>query len=67
MKDHLEAICVWKSVVVGYTPLKKVKIAAQMEAKKTNSMAMEAILEGLTDIQKKQIGKFILAKNYGSD
>ena len=29
----------------------------QKEAKKNNSMAIEAILEGLTDIQKKKIGK----------
>ena len=46
-----------KSVVIGYTPLKKVKTTAQKEAKKNYSMAMEAILEGLIDIQKKNIGK----------
>ena len=47
-----EGIGVWKSVVTEYTPPKKVKTTAQKEAKKNNSMAMEAILEGLTDIQK---------------
>ena len=35
---------------------------AQKEAKKNNSMAMEAILEGLTNIQKKKIGKCISSK-----
>ena len=64
MQDYLEekGIVVWNSVVTGYTPPKKVKITAQKEAKKNNSMAMEAILEGLADIQKKKIGKCILAK-----
>ena len=40
-----------------YTPPKKVKTTAQKEAKKNNSMPMESVLEGLTDIQKKNIGK----------
>ena len=46
MQAYLEAIGVWNSVVTGYTA-----------PKKNNSMAMEAILEGLKDIQKKKIGK----------
>ena len=50
MNSYLEAIGVWKLVVTGYTPPKKVKKAAQKEAKKDNYMDMEAILEGLTDI-----------------
>ena len=47
----------WQSVLTGYTPPKKVKTIAQKEEKKNNSMAMETILEGLTDHQKKKIGK----------
>ena len=44
------------------TPPNKVKKTTQKEAKKNNSMAMEAILEGLIDIQKKKIAKCNLAK-----
>ena len=57
-----EGISVWKTFVTRYIPPKKVKTSAQKEAKKNNSMAMEAILEGLTDIQKKKIGKCSSAK-----
>ena len=52
-----EGISMWKSVLTGYTPLNKVKTTSQKEEKKNNSMAMETILEGLTDIQKKKIVK----------
>ena len=52
----------WKLVVTGYTPSKKVKTTTQKEANKNNSMAMETILEGLTDHQKKKIGKCSLSK-----
>ena len=47
----------WKSVVTGYNPPNKVKIASQKEAKNHNSMDMETILKGLTYHQKKNIGK----------
>ena len=57
-----EGIGMWQSVLTGHTPRKKLKTTAQKEAKKNNSMAMETILEGLTDHQKKKIGKCILAK-----
>ena len=63
MKAYLEAIGVWKSVVIGYTPPKKEKTTAQKEENKNNSMAMEAIFEGLTNIQKKKIGKCISSKD----
>ena len=62
MKGYLDKIGVWNSVVTGYTPPNKVKTSAQKEAKKNNYMAMEAILEGLADIEKKKIGKCISAK-----
>ena len=41
---------------------RKWKKTAQEDAKKNKSMAMEAILEGLTYIQKKNIGKCIPGK-----
>ena len=58
MQFYLEAkgIGVGQSILIGHTPPKNVKTTAQKEAKKNNSMAMEAILEGLTDHQKKKIG-----------
>ena len=59
---EVEGIDVWKSVLTRYTPPKKVKTTTRKEVKKNNSMAMEAILEGLTDIQKKKIGKCSSAK-----
>ena len=64
MQVFLEAkgIGIWKSIVIRYTSPNKVKTTTQKEAKKNNSMTMEAILEGLTDIQKKKIGKCISAK-----
>ena len=52
----LEGICIWQSVLTGYTPPKKVKTTAQKAAKKNNSFAMETILEGLTYHQNKKIG-----------
>ena len=64
MQFYLEAegIGIWKLVVTRYTPPNKVKTTAYKEAKKNNSMDMEAILEGVLDIQKKNIGKCISAK-----
>ena len=59
---EVERIDVWQSVLTRYTPPKKVKTATQKEAKKNNSMAMEAILKGLKDIQNKKIGKCSSAK-----
>ncbi len=55
-------IDVWKSVTTGYTAPKKVKTMTQKDARKNNSMAMEIILEGLTDSIKKEIGNYFLAK-----
>ena len=64
MQFYLEAegISMWQSFVTRYTPQKKVKTTTQKEAKKNNSMAMETILEGLIDHQKKKIGKCSSAK-----
>ena len=59
MQFYLEAegINMWQSVITGYAPLNKVKTTTQKEEKKSNYMAMEAILEDLRDIQKKKIAK----------
>ena len=59
MQFYLEAegIGIWQSVLTRYTPPKKVKTTAHKQAKKNNSLSMETILEGLTDHQKKKIGK----------
>jgi len=55
-------IDVWKSVTIGYTAPKKVKTMTQKDARKNNSMAMELILEGLTDSMKRKIGNHSTAK-----
>ena len=59
---EVEGIDVWQSVLTGYTPPKKVKTTIQKEEMKNTSMAMESILEGLTNIQNKKIGKCTSAK-----
>jgi hypothetical protein len=40
---------VWFSVFSGYNALKKPKIVAQKEAKRNNKLAIDTILDGLTD------------------
>ena len=64
MKFYLEeeGIGMWQSVLTGYTPPNKLKTIAQKEAKKNNSSAMETIFQGLTNHQKKKIGKCNSAK-----
>jgi len=64
MQGYLEAegSGVWQSVLTGYDHPKKVKTTAQKEARKNNSMAMESILEGLSDSIKEKIGKCNTAK-----
>ena len=62
MQVYLEIEGIWKPVLTRYTPPKKVKTTTQKEAKKNNALSMETILIGLTDHQKKKIGKCILAK-----
>lgn len=48
---------VWKSITTDYTAPKEVNTITQKDARKNNSMAMETILEGLTDSTKGKIGK----------
>ena len=46
---EVEGIGMWQLVLTRYTPPNKVKTTSQKEEKKNNSMAMESILEGLTN------------------
>ena len=52
----------WKSITTGYTAPKKVKTMTQKDARKNNSMALETIMEGLTNSMKEMIGKYSSAK-----
>ena len=64
MKEYIGSVgCgVWLFVGDGYNPPNKVKLATQKEAKKNNSMAIEAILDGLSYSIKGKVGQCVLAK-----
>ena len=64
MKSHLMAVGpdVWKSVIIDYFPPKRVRTPAQKKARKSNSMAMNTILDGLPDDVKEKIGECNSAK-----
>jgi len=62
MTLRASGIDIWKSVVTGYTAPKLVKTITQKDARKNNSMAIELILEGLTDSIKGRIGNYSSAK-----
>jgi hypothetical protein len=47
---------VWFSVASGYNALKKPKTAAQKEEKRNNKLAIDTILDGLTDSVKSKVG-----------
>jgi chromosome segregation ATPase len=51
METYLKSlgVDVWFSVASGYNALKKPKTAAQKEAKRNNKLAIDTILDGLTD------------------
>jgi hypothetical protein len=53
---------VWISVASGYNASKKPKSAAQKEAKRNNKLAIDTILDGLTDSVKSKVGSCALAK-----
>jgi hypothetical protein len=60
MKEFMGAMGydVWNSVVSGYTPPKRPpKSAMKKELKINNKLAMDAILEGLSESMKIKIGK----------
>jgi hypothetical protein len=53
---------VWFSVSSGYNALKKPKTAAQKETKRNNKLAIENILDGLTDSVKSKVGSCASSK-----
>ena len=64
MKVYLKSVgsSVWDSVVSGYTPPKRAKFAAQKDSRKNNSMAMQAILDGLAGPLKEKLEQCTSAK-----
>jgi hypothetical protein len=58
METYLKSlgVDVWISVALGYNTSKKPKTAVQKEAKKNNKLAIDTILDGLTDSVKSKVG-----------
>jgi hypothetical protein len=58
METYLKALGadVWFSVASRYNALKKPKTAAQKEGKRNNKLAIDTILDGLTDSVKSKVG-----------
>jgi hypothetical protein len=50
------------SVSLGYNSLKKPKTAAQKEAKRNNKLAIDIILDGLTNSVKSKVGSCASSK-----
>ena len=55
VQRFLQSTGVWQSVVDGYTPPKRVKSAAQMEAKMNNALALEIIQKNLSEAMKNEM------------
>jgi hypothetical protein len=47
---------VWFSVASGYNALNEPKVASQKEEKRNNKLAIDTILDGLTDLVKSKVG-----------
>jgi hypothetical protein len=64
METYLKSLgaYVWFSISSGYNALKKPKIAAQKEAKRNNKLAIDTILDGLTDSMKSKVGSCASSK-----
>jgi len=58
METYLKDIgeYVWFSVASRYNALKKLKTSAEKEAKRNNKLAIDIILDGLTDSMKSKVG-----------
>jgi hypothetical protein len=58
METYLKALGedVWISIASGYNALKKPKTATQKEEKRNNKLAIDTILDGLTDSVKSKVG-----------
>jgi hypothetical protein len=64
METYLKSLGadVWFSVASGYKAIKKPKTAAQEEARRNNKLAIDTILDGLTDSVKSKVGSCASAK-----
>jgi hypothetical protein len=64
LKNYFKAlgVYVWFSVGSGYNALKKPKTAAQKKAKRNNKLAIDTILDGLTDLVKSKVGSCASSK-----
>jgi hypothetical protein len=64
MENYLKALgeYVWFSVASGYNALNKPKTATQKEAKRNNKLAIDTILDGLTDSVKFKVGSCASSK-----
>jgi hypothetical protein len=64
MESHLKALGhdVWNSVIIDYSPPNKVRTPSQNKSKKSNSMEMDTILEGLPDDVLEKIGHCVSSK-----
>ena len=64
IESHLKALKhdVWNSVITDYSPPNKVRTPTQKKAKKSNSMAMNIVLEGLPDDVIENIGQCVSLK-----
>ena len=62
IQRFLQSVGVWKSVVDGYTPSKRVKSAAQKEAKRSNALALEIIQKNLSKAMRNEMKTITSAK-----
>ena len=62
IKSCLQSVGVWKSVIDGYTPPKRVKSATQKEAKRNNALALEIIRKSLSKAMRDQMKIITSAK-----
>ena len=62
VQRFLQSTSVWKSVVDGYTPPKKIKTAAQKEAQRSNALALKIIQRNLSEAMKNEMKSITLAK-----
>ena len=62
VQRFLQSPGVWKSVVDGYTPQKKVKTTTQMEAQRNNALALEIIQKNLSEAMKNEMKTITSAK-----
>jgi hypothetical protein len=64
MEIHMKALGhdVWNLVITDYFPPSRVRPPSQNKAKKSNSVAMNTILDGLPDDFKDKIGECNSAK-----